>query len=125
MLVPRHWSKPVVFCFAALITCSALAQTKLQKDIEYARAGDVSLRFYASVPDGPGPFPAVIIVHGGGYTDGNKKIYVTPILELLSRAGFAWFSIDYRLAPQYKFPAAIDDVDRDIEYVKSHFRSAS
>lgn len=125
MLLFRHRSKSVVFCFAALIACSALAQAKLQKDIEYGRAADVSLKLDASVPDGPGPFPAVIIVHGGGFTGGNKQMYVTPILEPLTRAGFAWFSIDYRLAPQYKFPAAIDDVDRAIEYVKSHFRSAS
>ena len=120
MLLPRHWIRPVVFCFAAQITCSALAQAKLQKDIEYGRAADVSLKLDASVPDGPGPFPAVIIVHGGGFTGGNKQMYVTPILEPLTRAGFAWFSIDYRLAPQYKFPAAVEDVDRAIEYVKSH-----
>jgi alpha-L-fucosidase 2 len=120
MLLPSHWSKPVVYCFAALIACSALAHSEQQKDIEYGRVGDVSLKLDASVPDGPGPFPAVIIVHGGGFMAGNKQMYVTPIFEPLTRAGFAWFSIDYRLAPQYKFPAAVDDVDRAIEYVKSH-----
>ena len=120
MLLRSYWTKPVVYFFVALFACSALAHSEMQKDIEYGRAGEVILKLDASVPDGPGPFPAVIIVHGGGFTSGNKQMYVTPIFEPLTRAGFAWFSIDYRLAPKYKFPAAVDDVDRAIEYVKSH-----
>lgn len=105
---------------ACLLLCSTFARGEVLKEIEYARVGDVVLKLDASVPDGKGPFPAVIIVHGGGFTGGNKQMYVTPMFEPLSRAGFAWFSIDYRLAPQYKFPAAVEDVDHAIEYVKSH-----
>ena len=96
------------------------AEKGLRKDIEYARAGDVSLELDAHIPEGNGPFPAVIIVHGGGFTGGNKQQYVTPLFEPLSKAGFAWFSIDYRLAPKYPFPAAIEDVDKAIEFVKAH-----
>jgi acetyl esterase len=89
-------------------------------DVEYARMGEVSLKLDASIPAGTGPFPAVIIVHGGGFMGGNKRQFVTPILEPLSRAGFAWFSVDYRLAPKFPYPAAVDDVDKAIEYVKAH-----
>jgi alpha-L-fucosidase 2 len=96
------------------------AASTFRKDIEYARVGEVSLKLDANIPAGSGPFPAVIIVHGGGFTGGNKRVFVTPIFEPLSRAGFAWFSIDYRLAPKYPFPAAIEDVDRAIEFVKAH-----
>ena len=92
----------------------------LRKDIEYARVGEVSLKLDANIPEGTGPFPAVIIVHGGGFTAGNKQKFVTPIFEPLSHGGFAWFSIDYRLAPKFPFPAAIEDVDQAIEYVKTH-----
>lgn len=115
----RPWAV-LIFCLASLLLCSTLAGSELRKDIEYARAGGVSLKLDVSVPDGQGPFPAVIIVHGGGFTGGNKQVYVTPIFEPLARAGFVWFSIDYRLAPQYKFPAAIQDVEQAITYVKSH-----
>ncbi len=110
----------MILCLASLPLRSTLAWSELRKDIEYARAGDVSLKLDANVPEGQGPFPAVIIVHGGGFTRGNKQVYVTPIFEPLTRAGFAWFSIDYRLAPQYEFPAAVEDVERAIEYIKSH-----
>lgn len=120
MISTPVWRQALVYCIAILLMCGAVARCELQKDIEYGRAGDVSLKLNASVPDGPGPFPAVIIVHGGGFTGGNKQVYVTPMFEPLTQAHFAWFSIDYRLAPQYKFPAAVEDVDRAIEYVKSH-----
>jgi acetyl esterase/lipase len=120
MLSFKIWRMSLVNCLAAVLMCGAAARSELQKDIEYGRAGDVSLKLDASIPDGAGPFPAVIIVHGGGFIGGNKQMYVTPMFEPLTRAGFAWFSIDYRLAPQYKFPAAVEDVDRAIEFVKSH-----
>ena len=94
--------------------------SSFRKDIEYARVGEISLKLDANIPAGSGHFPAVIIVHGGGFTGGNKRVFVTPIFEPLSRAGFAWFSIDYRLAPKFPFPAAIEDVDRAIEYLKAH-----
>jgi len=105
---------------ACLMLSSALAWSEQRKDIEYSNVAGVSLKLDASVPDGPGPFPTVIIVHGGGFTGGNKQVYVTPMFEPLTRAGFTWFSIDYRLAPQYPFPAAIEDVDHAIEWVKAH-----
>jgi acetyl esterase/lipase len=60
----------------------------------------VSLTLDAHVPDGAGPFPTVIIVHGGGFIAGNKQTYVPPLFEPLSKGGFTWFTINYRLAPQ-------------------------
>jgi acetyl esterase/lipase len=43
----------------------------------------------AYLPEGPGPFPAVIVVHGGGWEAGDKVTYVSPVLALLSRTRFA------------------------------------
>ncbi|HZN11778.1 MAG TPA: alpha/beta hydrolase fold domain-containing protein [Blastocatellia bacterium] len=92
--------------------------TSLQKDIVYeARTG---LRLDAYVPPGRGPFPAVILAHGGGWEAGDKVTYLTPILEPLSRAGFAWFSIDYRLTPQVRHPDQLDDLRAAIRFVREH-----
>jgi len=112
--------KALPFGLACLLLSSAFAWSEQRKDIEYSNVAGVSLKLDANIPDGPGPFPTVIIVHGGGFTGGNKQVYVTPIFEPLTRAGFTWFSIDYRLAPQYPFPAAIEDVDHAIAWVKAH-----
>lgn len=97
---------------------SALAVEK--NDIEFAKPDGVSLTLDANIPDGPGPFPTVIIVHGGGWENGNKRTYVTPVFQPLTEAGFAWFTINYRLAPKYKFPAPTDDVAAAIRWVKAH-----
>jgi acetyl esterase len=106
----------VLICL--LLTAAAFAGLKC--DIEFAKAGDVSLTLDAYVPDGPGPFPAVIIVHGGSWSRGDKQTFVKPLFEPLTNAGFAWFTINYRLAPAYHFPAPVEDVESAIRYVQSH-----
>src|SRR5690554_2934000 len=102
---------------AAAILCTT---ADLRTDIEFARPGNESLTLDASVPDGAGPFPAVVIVHGGGFVRGTKTSYVTPLFPVFNEAGFAWFSINYRLAPKHPFPAAIEDVEAAIRWVKKH-----
>src|SRR5260370_27150843 len=72
------------------------------------------------VPEEKGPSPAAIIVHGGSFSHGNKRTYVTPLFDVLSNAGFAWFTINYRLAPDYQFPAAVDDVQSAVRWVKAN-----
>ena len=114
-----------LLCLATLVTI-ACAGTSLEprstllKDIEFARPGGFSLTLDASIPDGSGPFPAVIIVHGGGFARGDKQTYVPPLFEPLTSAGFAWFTINYRLHPQFKFPAPVEDVEAAIIFVKAH-----
>jgi acetyl esterase/lipase len=90
----------------------------LLTDIEYGRAGEESLTLDAHIPEGPGPFPAAIIVHGGGFVRGDKQSYVPPLFDPLTKAGFAWFTINYRLAPEHRFPAAVEDVERAVEWVR-------
>jgi acetyl esterase len=107
-------------CCAALLAAVALHGAGLQSDIEYAKVGEVSLKMDAWIPAGEGPFPAVILVHGGGWQSGDKQFNFKQIFAPLSNAGFAWFSVNYRLAPKYRYPAAIDDVVQAIQYVETH-----
>ncbi len=95
--------------------------TEIHKGIEYSRVEGMSLRLDASIPDGDGPFPAAIIVHGGGWVRGDRRIDVAPLFKPLSEAGIAWFSISYRLASDpLHFGVAIDDVTAAIRFVKDH-----
>ncbi len=93
---------------------------EMRTNIEYAVAGGQSLRLDAQVPEGRGPFPTVILVHGGGWTGGSKEVYITPLFKPLTDAGFTWFSINYRLAPTNHYPAAVDDVLAAVKWVKAH-----
>lgn len=101
-----------------VLVASVAAQT--HRDIEFARPGGESLLLDAHLPDGPGPFAAAILVHGGGFEAGDKQTYITYIFQPLSDAGFAWFSINYRLSPSSRFPAAVRDVEDAIRWVRRH-----
>jgi len=90
--------------------------------MEYSRAGGESLRLEACIPPGRGPFPVAILVHGGGWSGGDRTGAVRPLLEPLTRAGIAWLSIDYRLAPKHHYPAPVEDVETAIRWVKTHAR---
>jgi alpha-L-fucosidase 2 len=111
--------------FALLLTTSLPAADTftmpgLKQDIEFAKAGDVSLTLDAFAPEGDGPFATCILVHGGGFTKGDKHSFIKPLFEPLSKAGFTWFTINYRLAPQHQWPACVDDVNSAIKWVKAH-----
>lgn len=94
---------------------------KVTTGIEYTRPGGVSVLLDAHIPEGQGPFPAVILVHGGGWTQGTRTAnFVRPLFPVLDRTGFAWFTIDYRLAPKYAYPAAADDVEAAVRFVKTN-----
>jgi acetyl esterase len=106
-----------------------VAHAENLKDIEYGRAGTYSLRLDAHVPDGPGPFAAVILVHGGAWVAGDRTSNVQPLFQPLSDAGFAWFSISYRLAADVarnplgaalQLGTAENDVRRAVAFVKEH-----
>ena len=106
---------------AAFVSVVSVAGASLdQKDIEYARPGAKPLLLDLHVPDGPGAYPAAILVHGGGFDEGSKSTNVRPLFDVLANAGFAWFSIDYRLAPEAHFPQSIADVESAIRWVKAN-----
>ena len=94
-----------------------------QKGIEYARPGGHPLLLDLHVPEGPGPFPAAILVHGGGFDGGSRDRNMAPTFQPLADAGFAWFSIDYRMAPEFRFPEAREDIDAAIKWVKANART--
>jgi acetyl esterase/lipase len=106
----------LTIAFAAILAAAPLDR----KDVEYARPGGRPLLLDLHIPDGPGSFPAAILVHGGGFDEGSKSTNVRPLFDVLANAGFAWFSIDYRLAPEFRFPQAIEDLNSAIRWVKAN-----
>jgi len=66
------------------------------------------------------PLPLAIYVHGGGLTSGDKLDISPVFLNALASAGYAVASVNYRLAPQYKFPAQIEDLKCAIRYLRAH-----
>jgi acetyl esterase len=91
-----------------------------ENDVEYSRPDGKPLTLDLRIPESKTPVPAVIIVHGGGFSRGNKRTYVTPLFDLLSSAGFGWFTIDYRLAPEFQLPQSTADVANAIRWVRAN-----
>ena len=88
----------------------------LLKNIPYD--APLGLALDAWLPSSAAPSPAVILVHGGGWEAGDKVTYITPLFEPLARAGFAWFSIDYRLTPAVPHPAQMDDLRHAVAFIR-------
>jgi len=64
--------------------------------------------------------PLAIFVHGGGMSAGDKSDINAIFLNALANAGFVVASVNYRLAPQYKYPSQIEDVKCAIRYLRDH-----
>lgn len=107
-------------CFLLVMT-PVFSPARTFDDVAYSRADGTDLLLDAALPESSRPTPAVIIVHGGGWVRGDKRVDVRPLFKPLTDAGFAWFSISYRLATDVtQFGVAIDDVEAAVRYVKAH-----
>ena len=81
--------------------------------VEHALAGTVPVRVYRG---GPSPAPAVIYCHSGAFVLGNLDTDHRQCVELARRGQCTVISVDYRLAPEHPFPAALDDVMTALEW---------
>ncbi|HKY89915.1 MAG TPA: alpha/beta hydrolase [Nevskiaceae bacterium] len=70
-------------------------------------SGKIAVRVYT--PEGQGPFPVLVYFHGGGFVIGSLNAYDILCRELTGGSGAVVVSVDYRLSPEHKFPAAPDD----------------
>jgi acetyl esterase len=88
-------------------------------DLEYQRqdGGPLLARLYQ--PIGPGPFPAVLEVHGGAWTGGDRLNNVA-IAEALAADGVVVLSIDFRMPPRARYPEAVADVNLGIRWLKAN-----
>src|ERR1044071_5617235 len=107
------------FILMFLACAAVLATARSEHGIVYGEAGGEKLTMDYYPPGGPAPHPIAIIIHGGGFTGGtsknNSEAYCA---DFLAPAGYAVFSINYRLAPKYPYPAMVEDVQRAIRYIR-------
>lgn len=111
----------IVFPLAPLFAASE--RTPTQEGLVYGQAGDETLTMDYYAPAGPGIHPIAIIIHGGGYQRGNSKSGSEAYCaDFLAPAGYAVFSINYRLAPKYPYPYMVHDVERAVRYIRHNAR---
>jgi acetyl esterase/lipase len=98
-------------------------KTKLlpYETMTYSRAAgeELTLDFYQSRKRGKRP--CIVVIHGGSWRGGNSQ-QLPELNSELARHGFHVASVNYRLAPKYKSPAPIEDIDAAMRYLKNHSR---
>jgi acetyl esterase/lipase len=92
------------------------------QDVPYGTGAGKPLLMDIYKPSAGGsPVPAVLYIHGGAWIRGTKSSDLDLIdIQALVQAGFAVAALDYRLSPEHRFPAQIEDVKCAVRYLRSH-----
>jgi alpha-L-fucosidase 2 len=87
-------------------------------DIRYA--GDLALDAY--VQQSADRRPSVVVIHGGTWSSGSRVAHVGQILEMLTQAGYNWFSVDYRLGGLKRFEESLADNRASLAWIRCRSR---
>jgi acetyl esterase len=86
-------------------------------------AGDIPYRLYAPATATADLLPGFVFFHGGGMVAGSIETHDRVCAALAQTTGCRLISVDYRLAPEHKFPAAIEDAIAATQWIYSHAAS--
>jgi acetyl esterase/lipase len=88
-------------------------------DVTYLKSGDLALQARVYRPDGDGPFPTLLDVHGGAWVHGTRLNDVV-LDSAIANAGFLVVAVDFRQPPEHPFPAPSVDVHFAVRWLKLH-----
>ncbi len=89
-------------------------------DLTYAERDSGPLQLDLYRPAGmPGPLPAIVCIHGGGWAKGSRQGY-SKVARALAKKGFVTATISYRLSGVAPFPAQIEDCRAAVDWLRSH-----
>jgi alpha-L-fucosidase 2 len=110
-----------VLCMASTLALAGQARTPTRDGLQYGTADGQPLTMDYYAARGKGVHPIAIIIHGGGYHGGDSKSGSEAyVADFLAPAGYAVFSVNYRLAPQYPYPFMVEDVQRAVRFIRYH-----
>ncbi|MEE2705552.1 MAG: alpha/beta hydrolase [Planctomycetota bacterium] len=94
---------------------------QIKRGVTYAERGEEKLQSDIYLPPGDGPFPGVLMVHGGAWRTGERW-HMHRDAEALAENGYTVVNISYRLAPRHKFPAQIEDCREALRWMRTNAR---
>jgi acetyl esterase len=108
---------------AQVLEPPAIAIGKIENIAMPGPAGEIKLRIYTPVAGGATALPGLVYFHGGGWVIGDLDTHDALCRTLANEAGARVVAVDYRLAPEHKFPAAADDAYAAVKWVEAHAAS--
>lgn len=123
---PRSFARstvPALQC-ALLLTAmlpglAAGAEYDIRRGVTYVERPSGSLKGDLYLPNAGEPIPAVVMIHGGGWRNGEADD-MARFAAKVARAGFAVFNVTYRLAPDHRFPAQLEDVRDAVRWLRAN-----
>jgi acetyl esterase/lipase len=82
----------------------------------------IRLRIYHPKAQSNAGRPVLVWLHGGGYVQGKPEVSDKPCIEYVRKAGISVVSVDYRYAPEYPFPAGLEDAYAALKWIVSNAR---
>lgn len=144
-----QFTRPIAIAFLGLTAAILLLQpavgdavsiaepesgVRVEKGVTYATVGSDKLQLDIAIPPGEGPFPCIVMLHGGAWQGGSRKDFsvgekdkngkVKPSwIETIAQRGYVTAAVSYRLVPKYKFPAMIEDARAAVRYLRANAKT--
>jgi acetyl esterase/lipase len=117
-----RWLLALTVFMVALAGCSNNEQLGTESTLTYCSPGGLAeqLDVYTPIPAPTAPVPAIVYVHGGGWISGSDSlsVFIGLIEEQVVGSGEIFVSVNYRLAPQYRWPSQIEDVKCAVRFLR-------
>jgi triacylglycerol lipase len=120
---PRIEGQKTTAMYAALQPSEPYKGVKVSRDLSYGPHERHVLDVFSSLDAGSGK-PVVVFVHGGGFSRGAKHTPGSPFYDNVGlwaeHEGMVGVTINYRLAPEFKYPSGVEDLTRVVAWLKAH-----
>ena len=117
------WSAAVFALVALLLLVAAprdSAALTVERDVVYGTAQGTPLLLDLAMPKtGNGPFPVVVFLHGGGWSEGNRQ-EMNHFIEGVAGLGYVGVTVAYRLVPAARFPAQLEDCKAAVRWLRAN-----
>ena len=117
------WSAAVFALVALLLLVAAprdSAALTVERDVVYGTAQGTPLLLDLAMPKtGNGPFPVVVFLHGGGWSEGNRQ-EMNHFIEGVAGLGYVGVTVAYRLVPAARFPAQLEDCKAAVLWLRAN-----
>lgn len=91
----------------------------VENELNYSNSSDPRIRGDIYIPDEDRTFPAILLIHGGSWSSGQRS-HMNSIAKRLAKNGFVAFNISYRFAPEFHHPAQIEDCNAAINWMREN-----